>query len=606
MFLPIRYADDFVVLVTGTEEQARDEKEALAAFLAEELKLVLSPEKTRITALTEGFLFLGHRVRLRWDDRWGYWPRIEIPKDRIKDLRHRIKQLTTLGRHRLSFQEVIDDLNPLLLGWGRFYQHCYGAKTVFSRIDHYVWDRLRRWLRKKFPKTPRLVVRRRYWRRLPDRNRYRWIDQRPVAIVADLKVGRHNLVRLRYPDYAQPVPESPVHNERCTPGSGTGAGETAGGNPGIGAPPPRSLKRMGAAHEHRARPQAPLRGLHPQVHRGGAGAGVQLAPRPARGRAGLHRRASAPRAGSLCRDHYDDGGFSGGTLERPALQRLLRDVEAGLIDVIVVYKIDRLSRSLMDFAKLVEVFEQHDVTFVSVTQQFNTTTSMGRLTLNILLSFAQFEREVIGERIRDKFAASRRKGMWMGGNVAARLPGRGRKLVVDETRGRAGAPDLRPVRRPRLGAQGGARAERGRRGHQALERGQQAQRRSGLDKGDVYKILNNRIYLGAGGAQGRGLSRRARRDHRPGALGQGARRHGRADPPARRHQPGAGAGAAQGPDLRPERPGDVAVAHASAAAGPPLLRRPATRSPRATTAARSRACRRRTSRRRCWRRCSGC
>ena len=245
VFLPIRYADDFVVLVTGTEEQARDEKEALAAYLDRELKLVLSPEKTRITALSEGFLFLGHRVRLRWDDRWGYWPRIEIPKDRIKDLRYRIKQLTTLGRHRLSLQEVIDNLNPLLLGWGRFYQHCYGAKTVFSRIDHYVWDRLRRWLRKKFPKTPRLVVRRRYWRRLPGRNRYRWVDQRPVAIVADLKVGRHNLAGLRYPDYAQPALESPVHNERCTPGSGTGAGETAGGNPGIGAPPPRSLKRHG-------------------------------------------------------------------------------------------------------------------------------------------------------------------------------------------------------------------------------------------------------------------------------------------------------------------------------------------------------------------------
>ena len=107
------------------------------------------------------------------------------------------------------------------------------------------------------------------------------------------------------------------------------------------------------------------------------------------------------------RERYDDGGFSGGTLQRPGLARLIQDVEAGLIDVIVVYKIDRLSRSLMDFAKLVEIFDRHQVTFVSVTQAFNTTTSMGRLTLNILLSFAQFEREVIGERIRDKVAASR-------------------------------------------------------------------------------------------------------------------------------------------------------------------------------------------------------
>ena len=108
---------------------------------------------------------------------------------------------------------------------------------------------------------------------------------------------------------------------------------------------------------------------------------------------------------------YDDGGFSGGTLERPALKRLLADIEDGRVDVVVVYKIDRLSRSLMDFAKLVEVFDRRGVTFVSVTQSFNTTTSMGRLTLNILLSFAQFEREVIGERIRDKFAASRARGM---------------------------------------------------------------------------------------------------------------------------------------------------------------------------------------------------
>ena len=106
-------------------------------------------------------------------------------------------------------------------------------------------------------------------------------------------------------------------------------------------------------------------------------------------------------------NRYDDGGFSGGNLERPALQRLIADIEAGRIDVVVVYKIDRLSRSLMDFAKLVEVFDRNSVTFVSITQSFNTTTSMGRLTLNILLSFAQFEREVIGERIRDKFGASR-------------------------------------------------------------------------------------------------------------------------------------------------------------------------------------------------------
>ena len=111
----------------------------------------------------------------------------------------------------------------------------------------------------------------------------------------------------------------------------------------------------------------------------------------------------------------DDGGFSGGSMERPGLKRLMADIEAGRIDVVVVYKVDRLTRSLADFAKMVEVFDASAVSFVSVTQQFNTTTSMGRLTLNVLLSFAQFEREVTGERIRDKIAASKKKGMWMAG-----------------------------------------------------------------------------------------------------------------------------------------------------------------------------------------------
>src|ERR1700688_202112 len=133
----------------------------------------------------------------------------------------------------------------------------------------------------------------------------------------------------------------------------------------------------------------------------------------------------------LVSDRYDDGGFSGGTLERPALKRLLGDIESGRVDVVVVYKIDRLSRSLMDFSRLVEVFDRRNVTFVSITKSFNTTTSMGRLTLNVLLSFAQFEREVIGERIRDKFAASRRKGMWMGGNPPIGYDVSNRKLVVN-------------------------------------------------------------------------------------------------------------------------------------------------------------------------------
>jgi DNA invertase Pin-like site-specific DNA recombinase len=130
---------------------------------------------------------------------------------------------------------------------------------------------------------------------------------------------------------------------------------------------------------------------------------------------------------------YDDGGISGGTLDRPALQRLLADIAAGTIDAVVVYKVDRLTRSLGDFAKIVEVFDGRGVSFVSVTQQFNTTTSMGRLTLNMLLSFAQFEREVTGERIRDKIAASKRKGMWMGGLPPLGYDAQDRKLVVNQS-----------------------------------------------------------------------------------------------------------------------------------------------------------------------------
>jgi DNA invertase Pin-like site-specific DNA recombinase len=187
------------------------------------------------------------------------------------------------------------------------------------------------------------------------------------------------------------------------------------------------------------------------------------------------------------RDRYDDGGFSGGTLERPALQRLLADIAAGLVDVVVVYKIDRLSRALMDFARLVEVFDRHGVTFVSVTQAFNTTTSMGRLTLNILLSFAEFEREVIGERIRDKFAASRARGMWMGGFVPLGYDVKDRKLVVNDTE--AGTVRMIFERFAQIGSATVL--------VQALvAEGVRNKRGKPIDKGFLYKLLNNRIYLG--------------------------------------------------------------------------------------------------------------
>ena len=129
---------------------------------------------------------------------------------------------------------------------------------------------------------------------------------------------------------------------------------------------------------------------------------------------------------------YDDGGLSGGTIERPALKRLLEDITAGKVQIVVVYKVDRLTRSLADFAKIVDILDAHNASFVSVTQQCNTTTSMGRLTLNMLLSFAQFEREIAGERIRDKIAASKRKGMWMGGNVSLGYDVKDRKLIVGQ------------------------------------------------------------------------------------------------------------------------------------------------------------------------------
>ena len=187
------------------------------------------------------------------------------------------------------------------------------------------------------------------------------------------------------------------------------------------------------------------------------------------------------------RDRYDDGGFSGGNLERPGLKQLLADIDDGLVDVVVVYKIDRLSRSLMDFSKLVEVFDRNDVTFVSVTQSFNTTTSMGRLTLNILLSFAQFEREVIGERIRDKVAASRKRGIWMGGYVPLGYDVQDRKLLVNE----AEAASVRRIfeRFVELGSATVLAREL---------RGDGFRNKQGtlIDKGYLYRLLNNRVYRG--------------------------------------------------------------------------------------------------------------
>ena len=196
-------------------------------------------------------------------------------------------------------------------------------------------------------------------------------------------------------------------------------------------------------------------------------------------------------------DGYDDGGFSGGNTNRPSLKRLLVDVEEGRIDVVVVYKIDRLSRSLSDFAKIVDLFDANGVTFVSVTQQFNTTTSMGRLTLNILLSFAQFEREVTGERIRDKIAASKARGMWMGGTPPLGYDVIDRKLVVNESE----AALVRDIfaRYAETGSAAQLVRELQIEGHTTKAwTAQNGRRHEGkvIDQQLLFTLLRNRLYLG--------------------------------------------------------------------------------------------------------------
>lgn len=189
---------------------------------------------------------------------------------------------------------------------------------------------------------------------------------------------------------------------------------------------------------------------------------------------------------------YDDGGISGGTMDRPALQRLLRDIRDRKIDVVVVYKIDRLTRSLMDFSRIVEVFDQNGVSFVSITQQFNTTTSMGRLTLNVLLSFAQFEREVTAERIRDKVAASKKKGMWMGGNVPLGYQVKDRKLVVDQQE----AQTVRWLFRRYLDLKSLTDLSREAQANNLHRSETRRQNGTPFGRGKLHHLLTNPIYIG--------------------------------------------------------------------------------------------------------------
>jgi site-specific DNA recombinase len=200
---------------------------------------------------------------------------------------------------------------------------------------------------------------------------------------------------------------------------------------------------------------------------------------------------------TLVPDYYDDGGYSGGNLDRPALKRLLADIQADKIDVVVVYKIDRLTRSLLDFAQMIEIFDNHNVSFVSVTQQFNTTTSMGRLILNVLLSFAQFEREVTGERIRDKLAASKRKGMWMGGVPPLGYDVKDRRLVINEGEAAIvrqifeGFTETRSI----TSVVKKTHAEDFRTKSYISQKGNARQGKL-MDKGFIYKLINNPIYIG--------------------------------------------------------------------------------------------------------------
>ena len=226
--------------------------------------------------------------------------------------------------------------------------------------------------------------------------------------------------------------------------------------------------------------------------------------------AGCPSQPFPPAGWRLVPDRYDDGGLSGASLDRPALQNLLADVRAGKITIVVVYKVDRLTRSLADFAKLVELFDQYGVSFVSITQSFNTTSSMGRLTLNVLLSFAQFEREVIGERVRDKIAASKRKGLWVGGPVPLGYRCIDKKLeIVPEE-----AEAVRTIfsRYLELGSMGALIADLDRRGIRTKVNGRRErpkERRHPFRRGIARPSPQEPVLHRRGHLSGRGASRRA-------------------------------------------------------------------------------------------------
>ena len=203
VFYPVRYADDFVVLVAGSREDALAERQALADWIAENAGLRLSPEKTRITKLTEGFQFLGCRVRIKWDERYGLTPRVEIPRSAIRDFRYRVKQATATNSIGRPLSKTLADLNPVLRGWGAYYRYCVGAKNILSHLDLYVDQRLWRWMRKKRRKTPgrKVAVLRRPARNNPGRKV--WAERGTEQyIMSSLTVMRFKRGWMRKPDFA--------------------------------------------------------------------------------------------------------------------------------------------------------------------------------------------------------------------------------------------------------------------------------------------------------------------------------------------------------------------------------------------------------------------
>lgn len=204
VYFPVRYADDFIVLVSGAAEDATAERAALATLLQQRMGLTLSPGKTRITPLTEGFEFLGHRVRMRWDTRYGWTPRIEVPKEKVANLRYKVKQLTGRATTPLPLIELLQKLNPILRGWAHFYRHCTGAKDILSNLDWYVGDRLWRWMRKKYPKAHvRTLLRHRRPSRIRRTRRVWQEDGCEQFQMSLLKVERYKRGWMQHPDFTK-------------------------------------------------------------------------------------------------------------------------------------------------------------------------------------------------------------------------------------------------------------------------------------------------------------------------------------------------------------------------------------------------------------------